>query len=123
MPRLPQTALNGNGAHGAGADRRIEPRFLTNDTVEIHVLRSPELKGIRGQTLDVSRSGLRLWIEDPIPQGALILVRMKQMRVLGEARYCRSAPQRGYQIGVRIVHAHDQLAPLEDFPLPGESAE
>ena len=70
------------------AERRRERRFVTNDPAIIHSLNSlsPDFTAV--QVLDVSRQGLKLRIGRQFLTGSEIQVKLKDLFVLGEIRYC-----------------------------------
>ena len=70
------------------ADKRRERRFVTDDPAFIHSLSPPTLGLTQVQVLDVSRQGLRLRIGRGIRTGSEIQVKLKDLFVLGEVRYC-----------------------------------
>jgi hypothetical protein len=71
-----------------GAERRREPRFVTNDSAIIDSLSSltPDFTPV--QVLDMSRQGLKLRIGQQILIGSEIQVKLKDLFVLGKIRYC-----------------------------------
>ena len=70
------------------AEKRREPRSVTNDSAIIHSLSpvSPDFTPV--QVLDMSRQGLKLRIGQHILTGSEIQVKMKDLFVLGKIRYC-----------------------------------
>ena len=71
-----------------GAEKRREPRFVTNDPAIIHSLNSLSPDFTPVQVLDVSRQGLKLRIGRQFLTGSEIQVKLKDLFVLGEIRYC-----------------------------------
>jgi hypothetical protein len=71
-----------------GAEKRREPRLVTNDPAFIHSLNPLTLDITPVQVLDVSRQGLKLRIGRHILTGSEIQVKLKDLFVLGEIRYC-----------------------------------
>ena len=71
-----------------GARKRREPRFVTDDPAFIHSLNPLTLDITPVQVLDVSRQGLKLRIGQHILTGSEIQVKLKDLFVLGEIRYC-----------------------------------
>jgi PilZ domain len=71
-----------------GAEKRREPRFVMNDPAFLHSLNRLTLDLTPVQVLDVSRQGLKLRIERQILTGSEIQVKLKDLFVLGEIRYC-----------------------------------
>src|SRR5712692_942273 len=71
-----------------GAEKRREPRFVTSDPAFLHSLNSLTLDLAPGQVLDVSRQGLKLRIGRHVRTGSEIQVKLKDLFVFGEIRYC-----------------------------------
>jgi hypothetical protein len=71
-----------------GARKRRECRFVTDDPAFIHSLNPLTLDITPVQVLDVSRQGLKLRIGQHILTGSEIQVKLKDLFVLGEIRYC-----------------------------------
>jgi hypothetical protein len=71
-----------------GAEKRRETRFVTNDSAFLHSLNSLTLDITPVQVLDVSRQGLKLRIGRQFLTGSEIQVKLKDLFVLGEIRYC-----------------------------------
>jgi hypothetical protein len=71
-----------------GARKRREPRFVTDDPAFIHSLNPLTLDITPVQVLDVSRQGLKLRIGRQFLTGSEIQVKLKDLFVLGEIRYC-----------------------------------
>ena len=71
-----------------GAEKRREPRFVTNDSAIINSLNSLSQDFTPVQVLDMSKQGLKLRIEQGILIGSEIQVKLKDLFVLGVIRYC-----------------------------------
>src|SRR5713101_2659099 len=71
-----------------GAEKRREPRFVTNDSAIFHSLNTFSLDFTPVQIMDVSRQGMKLRIERQIRTGSEIQVKVKDLFVLGVIRYC-----------------------------------
>jgi hypothetical protein len=71
-----------------GAEKRRERRFVTNDSAFLHSLNPLTLDLTPVQVLEVSRQGLKLRIGRQIRIGSEIQVKLKDLFVLGEIRYC-----------------------------------
>lgn len=78
-------------------DRRFEPRYGTNEPVEL----SWSGDAVGGVLRDFSRSGARIDVDRPIPVGttAQMTIRGEQLRV--EVRSCEQSPS-GYTAGVEF---------------------
>jgi len=70
------------------AEKRREPRFVTNDPAFIHSLNSLTLDITPVQVLDVSKLGLKVRTGQHIRTGSEIQVKLKDLFVLGLIRYC-----------------------------------
>jgi hypothetical protein len=71
-----------------GAEKRREPRFVTNQTAFMQSLNPRNLSRMSVQVLDVSRQGLKLRITQHVLTGSEIQVELKDLFVLGLIRYC-----------------------------------
>lgn len=69
-------------------EKRREPRFVTDDPALLHSLNPLTLDLTPIQVLDISRQGLKLRIGRQIRTGSEIQVKLKDLFVLGEIRYC-----------------------------------
>jgi PilZ domain len=70
------------------AEKRREPRFATNDPAFMQSINPLTLGLTPVQVLDVSRQGLKLRIAQDVLTGSEIQVKLKDLFVLGEIRYC-----------------------------------
>jgi hypothetical protein len=71
-----------------GAEKRREPRFVTNEPAFMHSLNPLNMSLTPVQVLEVSRQGLKLRMGRQIRIGSEIQVKLKDLFVLGEIRYC-----------------------------------
>jgi hypothetical protein len=88
---------------GAGpfVEKRRETRYEICEAVEVSILEMP-VRCLQGVLRDVSRSGFRLELSEPVVAGArLEVVLRNQAIIFGEARYCRHSAGT-YQVGVVI---------------------
>ena len=60
--------------------------------------------------LDISGSGLRVWMPNPIPCGSPVKVESKQMVMVGEVGRCQ-ADGEGYVVGLMVFHSEPIAAP------------
>jgi len=82
-------------------DKRKEPRYPTNDAVEVCIL-DPNYQRVAGTIHDISRNGLRIEVPLPITTGARLEIILRDRAIIfGVARYCRHSIA-GYYIGVLI---------------------
>ena len=81
-------------------ERRSEARYQTQDPAEIEVLPGPS-EPLFGTVLDVSRSGMRVALQNRISRGEQVKVKLHRNVIFGEVRYCRAVPN-GFQAGLKI---------------------
>ena len=81
-------------------ERRTDFRYPTNEPVEMEVFNC-DLKVVQGLALDVSRSGVRVALQDRVAQGAQVRIHLHNHLILGEVRYCRASGE-GFQAGIKI---------------------
>lgn len=83
------------------SERRREPRYPTDDAVEIEIVGGPSFP-VRGTVRDVSASGLRLTLQTSIGSGLHVKIKFPvQLVIFGEVRYCRRADAR-FHAGILI---------------------
>jgi hypothetical protein len=82
-------------------ERRREPRFPTNEPVQVCILEARSER-VAGTILDISRSGLRVEVRVPVSKTVhLEIILPNQVIIFGETRYCRRHAG-AYQVGVSI---------------------
>ncbi len=83
-------------------EKRREPRYRTHDPAYVEVVSKTALRAL-ATVVDVSRSGLRLELQVPLPVHAHveITIRPRGLVLFGEVRHCRAARGR-YHAGVLI---------------------
>lgn len=74
-------------------------------------VRSRQLPGFKGMTVDFSRSGLQLEVDAEVPVGLKLTLTvdfdrfdLNPLECAGEIVWCRPLPGRGYRAGLRFVH-------------------
>lgn len=103
-------------------EARKEPRFPLKNTVFIEIA-SPEFGSnragaiARGTTLDISRDGMRVRLEEVLLVGAILQVALElpdgagTLYMIGEVRWCRpipdSEPEPGWSAGLALLNAQD----------------
>jgi hypothetical protein len=88
-------------------DKRSEPRLFIDEPAMLHILRPSVSDRIAVRILDMSQSGLGLRSSQPLPEGALVHVRIRGTLIaVGEVRYS-AAVDGEYYSGVRVEHAAD----------------
>jgi hypothetical protein len=96
--------------NGTDIDRRMEPRFMTNGRGHVTALGAPTYGKYAAIIFDVSRSGLHLEMETPLPTGIEVKVEFNDLVILGEVLNQRSGELGHHRIGVRIrevVRSHE----------------
>jgi hypothetical protein len=68
---------------------RREPRLKANQPVTVSSMGLMKMPPVVGHTLDMSGSGLRLRLPNPIPCGSPVKVEAEHMVMLGEVRRCQ----------------------------------
>lgn len=82
-------------------ERRREHRYRTEDPAEVEIAPGPGSK-IAALLMDVSRSGLRVWLNTRIETDTEIKVWLPSHTIVeGTVRYCR-ANDRGFDAGILI---------------------
>ncbi len=103
-------------------EARKEPRFPLKNTVFIE-LTSPEFGSkragtiARGTTLEVSRDGIRVRLEEVLLVGAILQVAVElpggngTLYLIGEVRWCRpipdTEPEPGWSAGLSLLNSQD----------------
>jgi hypothetical protein len=82
-------------------ERRRDLRFPTDDPASLLGMNPVQTERQSVRVRNVSRSGMRLWVPEPLTPGSIIQLRCKALLFTGEVRYCREA-QEGYYVGVRV---------------------
>jgi PilZ domain len=88
-----------------GPEKRREQRIPTNDEASMRVLNPPFSGRESVQILDASRNGLRVRTLSARETGSIVQLRIKDVHVLGEVRYCLKVDD-GYNIGIQIQDMH-----------------
>jgi hypothetical protein len=85
-------------------DRRREPRIAVNTIARIVVFHSSLTIAADARVTDVSKSGLGLITDQPIPRDAMLKIVLDGAILFGEIRYCSEVGGsiRSYRIGVQI---------------------
>jgi len=90
------------GLDKAPATRPWRESRLTSAPTETHVYVGEKGTSIRAEIYDVSRSGLRLVLDQPIVVGSAVKVEMAGMIATGEIRYCIQSGGDSFAAGMRI---------------------
>jgi hypothetical protein len=99
--RPPTPSVKAPAGAGPFVEKRRETRYEICEAVEVSILEMP-VRCTPGVLRDVSRSGFRLELSEPVVEGArLEVVLRNQAIIFGEARHCRHSAGT-YQVGVVI---------------------
>jgi hypothetical protein len=90
------------GLDKATAARPWRENRLTCAPTETYVYVGDRGEPLRAEIHNVSRSGLRLVLEQPVPVGSAVKVEMAGMIAVGEIRYCRQDKGDSFSAGMRI---------------------
>ena len=83
-------------------NRRIEPRFSTNQTAMVTLSDSPLHETIQGTIIDYSASGIALLLPVSLVEGKRLEIRWPLGRVLAEVRNCRRIASQKYRLGLKL---------------------
>ena len=91
-------------------EQRAEVRFDLKQTVQLTVLGATGFRGT-ARIRNVSRNGVQLELQQPLPAGTLVKIDIDNALVLGEVIYCR--PQGpSCLIGIKLEQVLNGLAEL-----------
>jgi hypothetical protein len=90
-------------------ERRRHARVPTDQSASITVIRFP-LKPVGGRVLDASEGGLKLTVSESLESGTLVQVRLANMFVLAEVRYCLR----------QVIEFHVGIETKDVFEIPGK---
>jgi hypothetical protein len=85
-------------------ERRKEPRLKTNQAVMVTPIGMIGMPPVPGRVLDISGSGLRLILPNPVPCGSPIKIETRHMAIVGEVCRCER-DKRVYVVGLMVLHA------------------
>ena len=100
LPEQVKVKVNAVKARAA-ADRRSEPRFAANGPALVSLSSVPDARDFNAQVRDVSKSGMRIELDFPIPPGTMIEIDFARLTAIGIVRHCRKY-EGTYSIGVRL---------------------
>jgi len=84
-------------------ERRKEPRLKANQSVMVTPIGMIRMPAMSGRVLDMSGSGLRLVLPNPVPCGSPIKVETGHMVMVGEVCRCE-LDKRVYVVGLMVLH-------------------
>ncbi len=82
-------------------EKRCDPRFPASETASMHPVSPLILDRSTVQILNVSKRGLMLRAPEFLQVGIVIQIRLKNVFVLGEVRYCKPVDEM-FHVGVQI---------------------
>ena len=86
---------------GSFSEKRKETRYPAADPVEVRTL--PDGVPLRATIIDISRSGLRLELDEAIAKfGTVEILTQGKLAIFGEIRYCQKTAPSVFQAGVLI---------------------
>jgi len=96
------------------AERRKEPRYPTEARAEVTEFGSQGRRHLEARMMNISKSGLRLRLSEPLVPGARVRVHFGEVLAFGEVRWCRDLCGDAFDAGVKIDHTveHKLVAKL-----------
>lgn len=86
---------------------RHAPRYRVKQPVRVTILGNPEI-WLSGRIVDVSRSGMRLVLDQPVPFGAAVKVEWNGDILIGSARYWKRETA-SYLVGLKLFSSWESL--------------
>ena len=87
--------------HPPGDERRIFPRFVTDDTATVKPLSPGSSVQSEMRVLNVSKGGLKLCVGQFLDPGTLVEIHLRDEITVAEVRYCVRTNQ-GFHVGVKL---------------------
>lgn len=87
-------------------ERRTEVRYASVESAVVTII--TEGQSVVAETVDVSKSGLRIRLMDPLEIGERIRVKFGTVIAFGEVRWCRQSHAGNYEAGIAIGHTMAQ---------------
>ncbi len=94
-------------------DRRREPRFATEQVVEVTLL-GPEPVCFAGTVVNLSGHGMRILVDRRVEMDRAVKVKVEGTMILGEVAYCQPDGEK-YAMGLevdQVLHEVPDLLPL-----------
>lgn len=85
----------------AGPENRRNPRVPTNDPATLTELKQDRSPRIKVRIVDTSKEGMKLQVPHELMAGTVVQVRLRDLFILAEVRYCISAGKL-FHAGVHI---------------------
>lgn len=83
------------------AERRREVRTPVSETASIRLLSPLEPERVEARILDISRNGMKIFMQRPVAPGVIIQIRLRDTIVAGEVRHCLRVKD-GFNVGLYI---------------------
>jgi PilZ domain-containing protein len=84
-------------------DRRSEIRFGADQPAVVSVLSDGPPQQIPATVVEASKSGLRIMLDVPLPNGTTIKVEWDSTALVCETRHCRQRGPNRYSVGLKIT--------------------
>ena len=97
-------------------DRRKEPRFHSKGLADLLILHGEPSERLTATVTNVSRSGFKLELDEPVEKGSQIEIRLRETIVWGVVTNCERDGRGHYRAGMRTTDAVD--SPLKGRHLP-----
>ncbi len=96
----------------ADDERRTEPRYASVESAVVTII--TEGDSFDAETVDVSKSGLRIRITEPLEAGSRLRVKFGTVVAFGEVRWCAQVHGGNHDAGIHVEHtmAHTLLADI-----------
>ena len=98
-------------AEWGGKDRRAHPRFTQSLGVAYSVIKGSSPKSASGKTVDISEGGMKLLLDEKLPQGAHITLNIllpdtgKMAEMTGDVMWTEDAPGANDPSGKRLFYS------------------
>src|SRR3954454_23957624 len=83
-------------------ERRNQERRMPCDPSPVRILAEGGLAPVDGYFLNVSKSGLGLCVDRPLPRGVKVTVKTTRLLITGSVRYCLPKAEGSFVIGLQI---------------------
>ena len=85
-----------------GHERRSEQRYPSEDDAIVTILTSGSV--FQGRTVDISRSGLRVRVTEPLETGSRLRIKFGTTFAFGTVRWCSQVNGVDYDCGILVEH-------------------
>jgi hypothetical protein len=91
-----------HGSQTQGKEKRVEPRFSTDDEATLQELHPLSTERHRVKVVNVSKNGVGVSSPKPMFPGTIVQLRINETVELGNVRYCSASGDGAFQIGLRL---------------------